>query len=51
MKSAQKAPILLVLAALFLPGAEPYRKPPQRDLDVLNIGVGGESYGASRHTT
>jgi dipeptidyl aminopeptidase/acylaminoacyl peptidase len=36
MKSAQKATILLVLAALFLSGATPYQKPPQAVLDVLN---------------
>src|SRR5664279_2085644 len=36
MKSAQKASILLVLAALFLSGAELYRKPPKAVLDVLN---------------
>ena len=36
MKSATKASILLVPAALFLFGAEPYRKPPQAVLDVLN---------------
>src|SRR6266849_186895 len=36
MKQATKASILLVPAALFLYGAEPYRKPPQAVLDVLN---------------
>src|ERR1019366_6586710 len=36
MKPVLKATILLVLAALFLSGAEPYRKPPQAVLDVLN---------------
>jgi dipeptidyl aminopeptidase/acylaminoacyl peptidase len=36
MKPATKASILLVPAALFLFGAEPYRKPPQAVLDVLN---------------
>src|ERR1017187_9976930 len=36
MKPATKASILLVLAALLLSGAEPYRKPPQAVLDVLN---------------
>ena len=36
MKPATKASILLVPAALFLSGAEPYRKPPQAVLDVLN---------------
>src|ERR1039458_9903171 len=36
MKPAPKASILLVLAAIFLSGAEPYRKPPQAVLDVLN---------------
>src|SRR4029077_16595748 len=36
MKPATKASILLVPAALFLYGAEPYRKPPQAVLDVLN---------------
>src|ERR1017187_4732200 len=36
MRPATKASILLVLAALFLPGATPYQKPPQAVLDVLN---------------
>jgi dipeptidyl aminopeptidase/acylaminoacyl peptidase len=36
MKPATKASILLILPALFLSGAEPYRKPPQAVLDVLN---------------
>ncbi len=36
MKPATKASILLILAALFLAGATPYRKPPQVVLDVLN---------------
>src|SRR5450756_245461 len=36
MKPATKAPILLVLATLYLPGATPYQKPPQAVLDVLN---------------
>src|SRR5260370_5378386 len=36
MKPAPKASILLVLSALFLSGAEPYRKPPKPVLDVLN---------------
>src|SRR5665647_879758 len=36
MKPVLKASILLVLAALFLSGAELYRKPPQAVLDVLN---------------
>jgi dipeptidyl aminopeptidase/acylaminoacyl peptidase len=36
MKPATKALFLLVLAALFLIGATPYRKPPQAVLDVLN---------------
>ncbi|MCX6633456.1 MAG: hypothetical protein NTW28_38160 [Candidatus Solibacter sp.] len=36
MKPATKASILLVLAFLFLSGAEPYRKPPKAVLDVLN---------------
>src|SRR5689334_24369351 len=36
MHQATKASILLVPAALFLYGAEPYRKPPQAVLDVLN---------------
>src|SRR5271166_4596537 len=36
MKPAPKASILLVLSALFLCGAEPYRKPPKAVLDVLN---------------
>ncbi len=36
MKPAPKASILLVLSALFLSGAEPYRKPPKAVLDVLN---------------
>ena len=36
MKPATKASILLVLSALFLSGAEPYRKPPKAVLDVLN---------------
>ena len=36
MKPATKASILFVPAALFLFGAEPYRKPPQAVLDVLN---------------
>src|SRR4051812_8224192 len=36
MTPATKATILFVPAALFLFGAEPYRKPPQAVLDVLN---------------
>src|ERR1035441_6275841 len=36
MKPATKASIMLVLAVLLLSGAEPYRKPPQAVLDVLN---------------
>src|ERR1700730_6078799 len=36
MKTATRASSLLLLAALFLIGAEPYRKPPQAVLDVLN---------------
>src|SRR5450756_271607 len=36
MKPAPKASILLCLATLFLSAAEPYRKPPQAVLDVLN---------------
>ena len=36
MKQATKASVLLVPAALFLYGAEPYRKPSQAVLDVLN---------------
>src|SRR5450759_3161839 len=36
MKPVLKTTILLVLAALFLSGATPYRKPPQAVLDVLN---------------
>ena len=36
MKPATKASFVLVLAALFLIGAEPYRKPPKAVLDVLN---------------
>jgi len=36
MKPATKASLLLVLAALCLSGAEPYRKPPKAVLDVLN---------------
>src|SRR5450759_56414 len=36
MKPAPKASILLCLAVLFLSAAEPYRKPPQAVLDVLN---------------
>src|SRR3954467_15151958 len=36
MHQATKASILLVPAALFLYGAEPYRKPSQAVLDVLN---------------
>ena len=36
MKSAKTASFVLLLAALFLIGAEPYRKPPQAVLDVLN---------------
>src|ERR1035441_4959566 len=36
MKQVLNTTILLVLAALFLSGAEPYRKPPQAVLDVLN---------------
>ncbi|HXB68813.1 MAG TPA: prolyl oligopeptidase family serine peptidase [Candidatus Acidoferrales bacterium] len=36
MKPATKALFLIVLAALFLIGATPYRKPPQAVLDVLN---------------
>src|SRR5450759_3832187 len=36
MKPVLKPTILLVLAALLLSGATPYRKPPQAVLDVLN---------------
>ena len=39
MKPATKGLSLLVLAALCLSGAEPYRKPPQAVLDVLNAPV------------
>src|SRR5258706_16078204 len=36
MKTATRASFLLLLAALILLGAEPYRKPPKAVLDVLN---------------
>jgi len=36
MKTAKNASFVLLLAALFLIGAEPYRKPPKAVLDVLN---------------
>ena len=39
MKPATKGLSLLVLSALCLSGAEPYRKPPQAVLDVLNAPV------------
>ncbi len=39
MRPATKGSSLLLLAALCLPGAEPYRKPTQAVLDVLNAPV------------